>query len=97
MNKTISYLTFFIICINASFAAPPSENCPNGMIKTENNLLTIAADTCPTGYTAIGQGAATSCLATTSSAVKCAMFAPQNTPYSDNTGTYEYISICPLN
>lgn len=96
MNKTITYFAFFIICTSTSYAAPPSENCPNGMIKIENSLLTIASDTCPTGHTTIGQGA-TSCLATTSLQVKCAMFALKNTPYSDDTGIYEYTSICPLN
>ena len=71
----------------------PSTSCPDGYVAIEEEYMTIADSSCPTGYTSAGT--ANSCLAS-SPAGSCIMYAPANTRYRDWTGTYEFTAACPL-
>ena len=76
-----------------AFAAAPSTSCPSGYITVLEEYMDIADSSCPTGYTSAGT--ATSCLVASPSG-SCIMYAPANTQYTDESGTYEYTSACPL-
>lgn len=74
-------------------AAAPSTSCPAGFVAVDEPYITLEKDSCPTGYTAVGT--ASSCLVSSPQEV-CMMYAPADTSYSDSTGSYTYVSICPL-
>lgn len=89
-------LVFILIMICmpvGAFAAAPSTSCPTGFIAKYNYSLTIFDGSCPTGYVSLGT--ATSCLVSAPSGV-CIMYAPANTPYTDNAGTYEFTNACAM-
>ena len=87
------FILFFAITPYASFAAAPSTSCPSGYVAVVEEYMTIANSSCPTGYTSAGT--ADSCLVSTPSG-SCIMYAPANTQYTDESGTYEYTAACPL-
>lgn len=87
------FILFFAITPCASFAAAPSTSCPSGYVTIEEEYMDIADGSCPSGYTSAGT--ADSCLIS-SPAGSCIMYAPTNTTYTDNTGSYEFTSACPL-
>ena len=76
-----------------AFAAAPSTSCPSGYITVLEEYMDIADSSCPTGYTSAGT--ATSCLVASPSG-SCIMYAPTGVSYTDESGTYEYTSACPL-
>ena len=84
---------FLAITPIGAFAAAPSTSCPSGYATIEEEYMTIADGSCPTGYTAVGT--ADSCLIS-SPAGSCIMYAPANTQYTDESGTYEFEQACPL-
>ena len=90
--KRIFILIMSIAPIGA-FAAAPSTSCPAGYVTVVEEYMEIANSTCPRGYTSAGT--ADSCLIS-SPAGSCIMYAPTNTTYTDNTGSYEFTSACPL-
>ncbi len=73
--------------------AAPSTSCPAGFVAVDEPYLTIANDSCPSGYTSAGT--AQTCLVP-SPAGSCMMYAPVATTYTDDSGSYEFTSICPL-
>lgn len=75
------------------YATAPSTSCPAGYLQVEESYLTVENGSCPAGYTAVGT--APSCLVASPDG-SCMMFAPADTSYSDDTGTYTYTTICPL-
>ena len=87
------FILFLTITPCASFAIAPSTSCPSGYVAIEEEYMTIADGSCPTGYTSTGT--ADSCLVA-SPAGSCIMYAPANTQYTDESGTYEYTAACPL-
>ncbi len=90
--KRIMVLIMAIAPIGA-FAASPSTSCPSGYVAVVEEYMTIADGSCPSGYTAAGT--ADSCLVSSPSG-SCIMYAPANTQYTDESGTYEYTAACPL-
>ncbi len=74
-------------------ADAPSISCPAGYVAVDEPYLTIADDTCPAGYTSVG--AAQTCLLP-SPAGSCMMYAPAATTYTDDSGTYQFTAVCPL-
>ena len=84
---------FLAITPIGAFAVAPSTSCPSGYATIEEEYMTIADGSCPTGYTAVGT--ADSCLIS-SPAGSCIMYAPANTQYTDESGTYEFEQACPL-
>ncbi len=90
--KRIFILIMSIAPIGAS-AVAPSTSCPAGYVAIVEEYMEIADNKCPVGYTSAGT--AYSCLIS-SPAGSCIMYAPTNTTYTDNTGSYEFTSACPL-
>ena len=90
--KRIFILIMSIAPIGA-FAAAPSTTCPAGYVAVVESYMEIADRACPIGYTYVGT--ANSCLIS-SPAGSCIMYAPTNTTYTDDTGSYEFTSACPL-
>ena len=90
--KRIFILIMSIAPIGA-FAAAPSTTCPAGYVAVVESYMEIADRACPSGYTSAGT--ANSCLLS-SPAGSCIMYAPTNTTYTDDTGSYEFTSACPL-
>ena len=90
--KRIFILIMAIAPIGA-FAAAPSTTCPAGYVAVEESYMEIADSACPIGYTFVGT--ANSCLIS-SPAGSCIMYAPTNITYTDDTGSYEFTSACPL-
>jgi len=87
----------FIVCsllmpIMAN-AAAPATSCPAGFVAINEAYLTIANGACPVGT--ISVGTAETCLVS-SPAGSCMMYAPAETEYTDETGTYKYTGACPL-
>ena len=87
------FILFFTITPCASFAAAPSTSCPSGYATIEEEYLIISDSSCPTGYTSAGT--ADSCLIS-SPAGSCIMYAPTGVTYTDDSGSYEFTSACPL-
>ena len=76
-----------------AIAAGPSTSCPSGYTAVVEEYITIADDACPSGYTSAGT--ATSCIASNPGGT-CIMYAPANTTYSDNTGSYVFEQPCAM-
>ena len=76
-----------------AFAAAPSTSCPSGYATIEEEYLIISDSSCPTGYTSAGT--ADSFLVSSPSG-SCIMYAPANTQYTDESGTYEFEQACPF-
>ena len=76
-----------------AFAAAPSTSCPSGYVTVVEEYMDIADSSCPTGYTSAGT--ADSCLAS-SPAGSCIMYVPTGVTYTDDSGSYEFTSACPL-
>ena len=87
------FILFLTIAPAGAIAAAPSTSCPSGYVTIKEEYMTIANNSCPTGYTSAGT--TTSCLVT-SPAGSCIMYAPANTQYTDASGTYVFTSACPL-
>ena len=90
--KRIMILILAIAPMGA-IAAAPSTSCPSGYATIEEEYLIISDGSCPTGYTSVGT--ADSCLVSNPSGA-CIMYAPTGVSYTDESGTYEYTSACPL-
>ena len=90
--KRIFILIMAIAPIGA-FAAAPSTSCPAGYVTVVEKYMEIADSTCPSGYTSAGT--AYSCLIS-SPAGSCIMYAPTGVTYTDDSGSYEFTSACPL-
>lgn len=91
--KYLFILALFIMPVVAR-GTEPATTCPAGYLQIDEPLIVIANDTCPSGYTTAGR--AESCLVSSPQGV-CMMYAPTDTSYSDDTGSYTYTTICPLN
>ena len=74
-------------------AIAPCASFASGYVAVVEEYMDIADSSCPSGYTSAGTAA--SCLITSPTG-SCIMYAPANTTYTDNTGTYEYTAACPL-
>ena len=92
MNKFI-FILFLLVLPISVFAAAPSTSCPAGYVAVVESYMEIANSTCPSGYTSAGT--ADSCLAS-SPAGSCIMYAPTGVTYTDDSGSYEFTSACPL-
>ncbi len=92
-NMKRIFILFLTIAPAGAFAAAPSTSCPSGYIKVVEEYMDIADSSCPTGYTSAGT--ATSCLVSNPSG-SCIMYALTGVSYTDESGTYEYTSACPL-
>ena len=76
-----------------AIAAEPSTSCPSGYTAVVEEHMDIANTSCPSGYTSAGT--ATSCIASNPGG-SCIMYAPANTTYSDNTGSYVFEQACAM-
>ena len=76
-----------------AIAAAPSTSCPSGYVAVVEEHMDIANTSCPSGYTSAGT--ATSCIASNPGG-SCIMYAPANTTYSDNTGSYVFEQACAM-
>ena len=76
-----------------AIAAEPSTSCPSGYVTVVEEYMEIADSTCPSGYTSAGP--AYTCLIP-SPPGSCIMYAPANTTYSDNTGSYVFEQACAM-
>ena len=76
-----------------AFAVEPSTSCPSGYVAVVEEHMDIANTSCPSGYTSAGT--ATSCIASNPGG-SCIMYAPANTTYSDNTGSYVFEQACAM-
>ena len=90
--KRIIVLVLAIVPVGA-IAAGPSTSCPSGYVAVVKEHMDIANNSCPAGYTSAGT--ATSCLASNPGGA-CIMYAPANTTYSDNTGSYVFEQPCAM-
>lgn len=90
--KHLFILGLFFMPILA-MAAGPSTTCPSGFVTVDEPYLTVENGSCPAGYTAAGT--ASSCLVASPDG-SCMMYAPANTQYSNDYGTYHFNQICPL-
>ena len=90
--KRIIVLVLAIAPMRA-IAAAPSTLCPSGYVAVVEEHMDIANSSCPSGYTSAGT--ATSCLAS-SPGGSCIMYAPANTTYSDDTGSYVFEQACAM-
>ena len=86
----VLYLAIVPVC---AFAAEPSTSCPSGYTAVVEEYMIIADDACSSGYTSAGT--ATSCIASNPGG-SCIMYAPANTTYSDNTGSYVFEQACAM-
>ena len=90
--KRIIVLVLAIAPVGA-IAAEPSTSCPSGYTAVVEEYMDIANNSCPSGYTSAGT--ATSCIASNPGG-SCIMYAPANTTYSDNTGSYVFEQACAM-
>lgn len=74
------------------FAAGPVTVCPSGYIAVEEEFIQLMGN-CAVYNTV---GSVNSCINGTSIDGVCMMYAPANTTYSDETGSYEFTEDCPL-
>ena len=74
-------------------AIAPIGACPAGYVAVVESYMEIADSTCSSGYTSAGM--ADSCLIS-SPAGSCIMYAPTGVTYTDDSGSYEFTSACPL-
>lgn len=83
----------FIISLTAlpAIAGTPSTNCPAGYFAIQTQDL-IATE-CPSGTADIGR--INSCLSSNPSS-ECYMFAPVGMSFTDDSGTYEFTDVCPM-
>jgi hypothetical protein len=96
MKKLLVFIFALFLTDGAYAASEPTTlitSCPSGYIAIYENNIVLANSTCPAGY--VGIGTATSCLVAYP-AGECWMYAPTNTDYADDTGTYEFNEVCPL-
>ena len=95
MGVTMKGIIFVILAIAPMgvIAAGPSTSCPAGYTAVVTDYITIADAACPSGHTSIGT--ATSCIASNPGG-SCIMYAPANTTYSDNTGSYVFEQACAM-
>lgn len=90
----IIYGLFIVFLSVSAYAATPSTSCPSGYLAITQNSMNLTSGVCSSGYTSVGT--VTSCLVASPDGV-CMMYVPSGITYSDDTGTYEYTDICPLN
>lgn len=89
MKKLIMAIIFIPY---ATYGAAPATSCPSGYVALEEPYLTIANSELSCINSA---GTATTCL-TDNPAGVCFMYVPTGTTYTDESGSYEFTSICPL-
>ena len=87
------FILFLLATPTYAHASIPTTSCPHGYTMVNNPGMTISATGCSIHQTNLGT--TTTCLINSPDKV-CTMYAPANTPYSDNSGTYEINTICPL-
>lgn len=88
----VLYLAIAPVC---AIAAEPSTSCPSGYVAVVEEHMDIANTSCPSGYGYTSAGTATSCIASNPGG-SCIMYAPANTTYSDNTGSYVFEQACAM-
>ena len=88
-----AYILFLLFICGHAMADAPSTSCPSGYVAITETYMTIADSSCPSGYTSAGT--ADSCLVSSPSG-SCMMYAPAGVDYTDETGTYQFTSACPL-
>ncbi len=86
------YLFLLLVVPCVANAAEPPTTCPTGFRAVDETSMTIATS-CASGTHSAGT--ADSCLVTSPNGT-CIMYIPAGTPYTDDTGTYEYTEPCPL-
>ncbi len=76
-------------------AAAPSTTCPTGYIAVVDKYVVLSGAACTNFYKATSSNIP-SCLSGTSHGAKCWMYAPANMDFTDDTGTYQFTTACPL-
>ncbi|MBE6459540.1 MAG: hypothetical protein E7009_00970 [Alphaproteobacteria bacterium] len=90
--KHLIFIPFCCLVLPAT-ATGPNTSCPSGYTTiTEPPTITIATS-CQSGTTSAGT--ITSCLDSNPSFV-CYMFAPVGISFTDDSGTYEFTDVCPM-
>lgn len=85
-------LMMFCICVcEYAHAAEPTTACPSGYKAVTTTGFEVRYTICPSGYIAVDT--VKSCLDSNPNGT-CIMFPPENTEYSDNTGTYVFDEAC---
>ena len=89
---------FFILSIFAVMSVAHAEDfptqCQSGYTTVlERQIVLFDSFSCPSGYTKVNNRFTGSCLEDMN---YCLMYIPSNTTYSDETGWFEYTSLCPL-
>ena len=85
-------LMIFCICVcECVHAAEPTISCPSGYKAVPTTGFEVKYATCPSGYIVVDT--VKSCLEISPGGM-CIMFTPENTEYSDDTGTYVFEEAC---
>lgn len=78
----------------ACIAADPMTSCPAGYIEIQEDAIVLSdSESCPAGY--VSAGPADSCLVASPSG-NCMMYAPAGVSFTDDGGTYQWTTMCPL-
>lgn len=91
MKKFIFAVIFTMA--GAAYAVAPSTSCPTGFITVVEKHILLTDASCPAGY--ISVGAVESCLVSSQSGA-CMMYVPGGVSYTDESGTYQYDTMCQL-
>ena len=98
MKKFLILISLTCIPQNLIAAAPPTQ-CPDGFttINKRYGYFYATGSSCPSNMTATGTTIVCGTIYPNNKAEgSCILYAPANTPYTDNTGTYEFVEACPL-
>lgn len=93
--KKLLIFVFLGALSSGAFAASAITTCPAGYTSVVESAFTIVDGACPAGTTNVDSMAKSTCLVS-APAEACFLYAPANTDFTDNTGTYQFSDICPL-
>lgn len=91
--KIFIMFTIFLSAITAAYGLELTTACPAGYKTISRTELVMATTNCPANYK--NSSTVQTCLTESPGAI-CWMYAPTGVEYNDNTGTYEFTDICPL-
>ncbi len=94
MKKFVIFIVGMIACCGARGATILPPSCrPFGLQSIVKSDQLLTEGSCPSGYKLVGS--VMSCMQSVSHG--CYMYAPSNTEFSDDTGTFEFVGDgCPL-
>ena len=81
----------FVFCILVSPAIATDRSCPSGY--KSSSVQGVIAGTCPSYTMEVRSITTTSCFDQNADA-RCFLYLSEGTPYTDDTGTYEYTDAC---